>query len=126
MGALTPLSRKFETSFAPGVGYERRFLKWLGLEAWADFAVGGHERAMIFLAGPIFHPVLGLKIITGVGFELGAEKEHPGARVDYVFAVGAGYDFQAGLVTLTPEFYFDFIGRSTTNIAYGLSAGYSF
>lgn len=126
VGGITPLTRRHETSFALGVGYERRFLRWLGLEAWANGVIGEHERGMIFLVGPIFHPVAGLKIITGVGFEVGGEAEHAGARVDSVLALGAGYDFQTGPIVLTPEFYFDFIGRSTTNLTYGVGIGYGF
>ncbi len=126
VGGITPLTRRHETSFALGVGYERRFLKWLGLEAWTNGVIGDHERGMIFLVGPIFHPVAGLRIITGVGFEVGGEAEHAGARVDPVLAAGVGYDLQAGPILLAPEFYCDFIGRSTTNLTYGLAIGYGF
>jgi len=126
VGGITSLTRGHETSFALGVGYERRFLRWLGLEAWTDGAIGDHERGMIFLLGPVFHPVAGLRIITGVGFEVGGHAEHAGAEVYPVLALGAGYDFQTGPIILTPELYFDFIGRSTTNLTYGLAIGYGF
>ena len=126
IGGLTPLPRKHETSFALGVGYERRFLRWLGLEAWADFAIGAHERAAIILAGPVFHPVAGFKIVAGVGVEVGGENDGEGVEAEGVFAIGAGYDFEAGPVAITPEFYFDFVGREQSNITYGVVVGYPF
>lgn len=126
LGGVTPLSMKHETSFAMGVAYERRFLKWIGLEVGADVNIGKIERSALFAVGSAFHPVAGLKLVAGVGFEVVGGTEHAGDHVDAVITLGAGYDLEVGPISLSPEFYFDFIGQSKTNITYGLAIGYGF
>ena len=126
LGGVTPLSMKHETSFSIGVAYKRRFLKWIGLEVGGDLNIGKIERAALFAVGPVFHPVAGLKLAAGVGFEVVGGTKRAGDRVDAIITLGAGYDLEVGPISLTPEFYFDFIGKSKTNITYGLTVGYGF
>ncbi|GEM_PF-2480999 len=127
VGGMAPVSKSNETSLALGVAYERRITEMFGLEALADFTIGSHERTALFAAGVTFRPFsgAGLKLMTGPGFEI-EDRDNHAAEVNFVYGVGAAWEFHTGPVTLAPAVYADFLGESKTNITFGVGIGTGF
>ena len=127
VGGMTPFGNPNDTSFALGLSYERRLNQKFGLEALVDLAIGSHGRAALFMAGVTYRPFreYGLKLMTGPGFEL---EEHGGHAVqaNFVYVVGAAWEFHLGSVSIAPTVHADFLGESNTNITYGISIGTGF
>ena len=133
VGATTPTKAKAETSFTLGADYERRFTDLIGVLAIADFALGDHKRTALFAANVAFHPVSGLRLAIGPGFELvekdtitssGAEGTKLGAY--FVIRGSVLYEFHVGEWSVGPVLAVDAIGETKTNIVYGLSIGRGF
>ena len=127
VGGMSPVGESNETFFALGLSYERRLNKPFGIEVLADFTVESHGRAALFLAGVTYRPFreYGLKLMTGPGFEL-AEHDGHAIKVNFVYGVGAAWEFHLGKVSIAPIVRADFLGESNTNITFGMSIGTGF
>ena len=127
IGGMAPLNNSTETSLALGLSYERRLTEYFGLEVLADFTIGAHERTALFASGLTYRPFteLGLKLMTGPGFELEQHDGHA-TKVNFVYGVGAAWEFHIGKVSVAPTVYFDFLGESKTNLTFGLGIGTGF
>ena len=127
VGGMAPLNNGHETSLALGLSYERRLTEMFGLEVLADFTIGSHERTALFATGLTYRPFteLGLKLMTGPGFELEQHEGHA-TKVNFVYGVGAAWEFHLGEVSVAPTVYFDFLGESKTNLTFGIGIGTGF
>ncbi len=127
IGGMAPVSNSKETSFALGLSYERRLNETFGLEVLADFTIGSHERTALFATGVTYRPFndLGLKLMTGPGFEIEDEDGHS-TQVNFIYGVGAAWEFHFGDVSVAPTVYADFLGATKTNITFGISIGTGF
>lgn len=98
-----------------------------GVEVLADFTVGSHERTALFAAGLTLRPFseAGLKLMTGPGMEIEHHDGHQ-EKVDFVYGVGAAWEFDLGAVSVAPTVYADFLGKSRTNITFGIGIGRGF
>jgi hypothetical protein len=130
-----------ETHFTLGVEYERRLGERLGLAVVVEHV--SEVDAWVFLAPFTFRPAprLGLKLYAGPGFESKQpEIEHPpgaeeapasegGRETFFVFRLGAGWVFELGRVSLTPQLEFDFTREQDewrTAIVFGVAVGFGF
>lgn len=127
VGGMSPIHESKETSLALGINYERRITQAFGVEALADFTIGSHERTALFAAGVTYRPFsdTGLKLMTGPGFELEDHDGH-GENVNFIYGVGAAWEFHLGQVSLAPTVYADFLGETKTNITFGIGLGTGF
>lgn len=107
-----------ETDGTIGLDYEYRFSRAWGLVTAFEW-VGGDARNWMVGIGPAFHPVAGLKLFGGPGFE------HNDAENEFIFRVGLGYEFDVGRWSLTPAFNLDFVDGEQTYV-YGLYVGKGF
>ena len=97
-------------------------------EPGADFTFGDHKRTALAQVAGVYH-VGGLKLQTGPGFEVVETEKSSGAtsnKAYFVWAVGAGYDFHVGPLSLTPTAVLDFVGETKTNLTYLLAVGMGF
>ena len=127
VGGMSPVGNSKVTSLALGLNYERRLNETFGLEVLADFTVGSHERAALFMTGVTYRPFreYGLRLMTGPGFEIAEHDGHP-LKVSFVYGVGAAWEFHLGKVSIVPAMHADFMGDSKTNITFGISIGTGF
>jgi hypothetical protein len=107
-----------ETESTIGLDYQYRFSRAWGL-AFAFEYVGGDARNWMAGLAPALHPVAGLEIYAGPGFE-----RNDGEN-EFVFRVGMGYEFELGRWGLTPAFNVDFVDGEQTYV-YGFYVGKGF
>lgn len=126
LGGMSQLEEPHETSLALGLDYERRLTEEVGVEGLSDFTFGEHSRDLLFAATLTLRPLGGLKLMAGPGFEVGEEKATGHTHADFVLLVGAAYEIPVGPLTLAPTVHWDFVGRTRTNVMYGLGVGVGF
>jgi len=107
-----------ETEATIGLEYQHRFSRAWGLALAFEYVGGGARNWMAGL-GPVLHPVAGLELYAGPGFE------HNEGENEFVFRVGLGYDFEVGRWSLTPAFNLDFVDGEHTYV-YGAYVGRGF
>ena len=63
--------------------------------------------------------------MTGPGFEI---EEHDGhaTKINFVYGVGAAWEFHLGKVSIAPIVRADFLGEANANITFGISIGAGF
>lgn len=127
IGGMAPVNNSNETSLALGLSYERRLNETFGLEVLMDFTIGSHERTALFATGLTYRPFsgYGLKLMTGPGFEIEQHDGHA-SKVNFIYGVGAAWEFHLGQVSIAPTVYADFLGESKTNITFGIGIGTGF
>ena len=111
-----------------GLDYERRF-GVLGILGRADFLVGDHERAVLLNVDLAYHPGGNWRLAFGPGFETVEEDEPSGQtakKLHFVLALGVDYSIEIGDWSVSPTAWFDFIGKTKTNVAYGITVGRGF
>jgi hypothetical protein len=109
-----------ESGMTVGVEYEYRFHRNWGVEGVLEGVfLHEHHRDLAFAAPLTWHPVGGLKLTAGPGFE------DDGKHVLFMFRVSAGYAFELEGITIGPEVAMDFADGSKT-IVYGFSIGCGF
>jgi hypothetical protein len=126
---------KFEkegTHFTLGLDYIRKFPP-SGRWAISIFGEAIFEEHTEWLIGiPLFYRLYdNLWVRTGPGIEILQEEEHDHGetkteiKVEFLWRVGIGYDFEFGKYSIAPSIDVDF-GRSTTAVVWGLNFGYGF
>jgi hypothetical protein len=117
-GGETGSETKRETDGSIGLDYEYRLNRAWGLVVGFEW-VGGDTRQWMAGLGAMLHPVAGLKLLAGPGVE-----RHEGEE-EFLFRLGAMYDFEVGSWSLTPAFNVDFVDGEQTYV-YGLYVGKGF
>ena len=86
-----------------GFDYERRFTKLFGFGGMIDWVVEGNRE---WLIGPIafLHPFGGAKLYAAPCFEHVRESDSS----EFVFRVGASWDFEVGKFSIGPNLMYDF------------------
>lgn len=107
-----------ETEGTVGIDYQYRFSRAWGLAIAFEYVGGGARNWMAGL-GPALHPVAGLELYAGPGFE------HNDGENEFVFRVGLAYEFEVGRWSLTPAFNLDFVDGEQTYV-YGIYVGKGF
>lgn len=104
---------------AYAIEYEYRLHELVGVGAVFDATSGIKDDPLVLAVTAIVHPVGGLKLIAGPGFEF-KRKE------DFLVRVGVGWDFHLGEhLTLGPVVTADFVSWDT-NYNYGVALGWGF
>ena len=94
---------KEDPGFTLGFDYERRFNKLFGFGGMIDWVVQGNRE---WLIGPIafLHPFGGAKLYAAPCFEHVTESDSN----EFVFRVGASWDFEVGKFSVGPNLIYDF------------------
>ncbi len=101
------------------IEYEYRLHEYVGVGAVFDATSGIKDDPLVLAVAATVHPVGGLKLIAGAGYEF-KRKEDPLVRA------GIAYDFHLGEhLTLGPCVTADFVSGDT-NINYTLALGWGF
>ena len=103
-----------------GFDYEYRLasVPFLGFGGLIDHAFGEVD-ATLYLAAASFHPVGGLVLATGAGFE------HEDGENKFAIRLTVGYEFSFGKFWIEPEFNADFIDGDEIQVA-GANLGWAF
>lgn len=94
---------KEDPDFTLGVDYERRLSRLWGVGGMIDWVVEGRRE---WLIGPIgfVHPYKGLKFFAAPCYQHIRE----GAKDEFVFRLGAAWDFEVGKYSIAPNVIYDF------------------
>ncbi len=94
---------KDDPGFTIGFDYERRFTQLFGFGGMIDWVVEGNRE---WLIGPIafLHPVGGAKLYAAPCFERVTDT----STNEFVFRVGASWDFEVGKYSVGPHLIYDF------------------
>jgi len=94
---------KGDPDFTLGVDYERRLSQLWGVGGMIDWVVEGRRE---WLIGPIgfVHPYKGLKFFAAPCYQHIRE----GAKDEFVFRLGAAWDFEVGKYSIAPNVIYDF------------------
>ena len=97
---------KGDPDFTLGVDYEHRLSSLFGVGGMFDWVVEGRRE---FLLGPIgfLHPYKGLKLFAAPCYQ----RIREGEEGNFVFRVGAAWDFEIGKYSLAPNVIYDFAGE---------------
>ena len=108
-----------ENNFTIGLSYGYRVNRLLGVGASIE-RVGGEEvRDWIIIIPFYLHPYKGWRFVLAPGIEGQIEDN------EFLFRVGAAYEFEIGRWLIAPEFNLDFVdGREVP--VFGFSFGYAF
>lgn len=111
---------KGDRDFTLGVDYERRLSSLFGIGGMFDWVVEGRRE---WLLGPIgfLHPYKGLKFFAAPCYQHIREGEED----EFVFRIGAGWDFEIGKYALTPELIYDFASEQNFFV-FGVAIGRGF
>jgi len=106
-----------EHRFTTGFEYARRVHQYVGVGGVVEYLDGG---TWIYIFPVFIHPVGGLKLLAGPGFE----REH--GENKFLFRVGVGYGIEfAERFSVQPAVEVDFVGREEV-LVYGVTLGVSF
>ena len=108
-----------ENGFTIGVGYEYRISPLVGVGGLIE-SVTGEDREWILLVPVLFHPYKGWRFLLGPGFEGNRTKDN-----EFVFRVGAAYEFEIGRWAIAPQFNLDFVDNRKVPV-FGVSFVYAF
>lgn len=117
-GGETSGETKTQTDGSIGLDYEYRLNRAWGLVVGFEW-VGGDTRQWMAGLGAMLHPVTGLKLLAGPGVE-----RHEGEE-EFLFRLGAMYDFGLGSWSLTPAINVDFLDGEQAYV-YGIYFGKGF
>jgi hypothetical protein len=101
-----------------GLDYQYRLSSRLSIGGLVDHA-GGDLDSNAVAAALFIHPVGGLEIVLGVGYE---NEDH---ERDFLVRAGVGYAFHVGKISLTPIFNVDFVDQEEIKV-YGVNIGWGF
>ena len=101
--ASTSSGEKGEPAFTLGFDYERRLTQLFGIGGMVDWVVEGNREILI---GPIafLHPFGKAKLFAAPCYERARESESN----EFVFRVGASWDFEVGKFSVGPDLIYDF------------------
>ena len=138
-GATTNLAAD-HTDTTVGIDYEYRLPLWhdrIGIAAFAEFTFAAHDE-WILGGGATLYPAYGLKLFAGAGvlFAEAQPRDQPGADAHVSAAgasgdldprhpllrIGAGWEFHAGRVSLTPMLFYDRV-KGHGSLVYGVAVG---
>ena len=118
LGAGTELADS-TTGFGVGLGYEFRFIRWLGVGLMGEYMTGADRNGVLLF--PVFgHPWRELRLEVAPGVEFADAEEN--------FAIRFGASYEIGLwrgLSISPEFNVDLVDGEQTLI-YGASLGWGF
>jgi hypothetical protein len=109
-----------ENDFTIGIGYEYRINQMFGIGVLFE-GIRSESREWIIFVPLILHPYKGWRFVLAPGLEL----EEQTRDKEYLTRVGAGYEFEIGRWSITPEFNLDFADRGAVPV-FGVSFGYAF
>ena len=112
-----------ENGITVGLGYEYRLNQLFGIGGIVEYAGVDFKESLVM--APLFlHPYKGWLFVVAPGVAI--PKKHSGDDVEFLFRVGAAYEFEIGEKwVLTPEFNVDFVDNREA-LVFGLSFGYKF
>jgi len=112
-----------ENGITVGLGYEYRLNQLLGIGGIVEYA-GVDFKELLVIAPLYLHPYKGWLFVVAPGVAI--PKKHSGDDVEFLFRVGAAYEFEIGEKwALTPELNVDFVDNREA-LVFGLSFGYKF
>jgi hypothetical protein len=129
-----------ETSFTIGASYRYALTERFAIGPMVDFAFFDSENTTLLIAAAYWKPVSNLLVVAGPGVEWidhkGSSHDEPsshsagegladGTESKLAFRVGAGYEFHAGRLAITPAIGADFVGGDTTMV-YAVVLGFGF
>jgi len=111
---------KQDRDFTLGIDYERRLSPLLGFGGMADWVVEGNRE---YLVGPIgfLHPYREAKLFAAPCYQ----RVREGGEDNFVFRVGASWDFAIGKYTIGPEIIYDF-AEGQDFLVFGVGIGMGF
>jgi hypothetical protein len=120
LGAGTKLADTGNTTdFGVGIGYEFRFVRWIGVGVTGEYMTGVFRDGVLLF--PVYaHPWRGLRFEIAPGVEFSDDPE------EFAIRFGAAYEIELfrGL-SISPEFNVDLVDGETT-LVYGASLGWGF
>ena len=112
-----------EDGFTVGLGYEYRLNQLLGIGGIVEYA-GVDFKELLVIAPLYLHPYKGWLFVVAPGVAI--PKKHSVDHVEFLFRVGAAYEFEIGEKwALIPEFNVDFV-NNREQLVFGLAFGYKF
>lgn len=129
VGGVVPLEESSLTSFSVGADYELRFTPRWGAAALVIVTVGDHPRVGQIALGGTYRPTPKLRLSAWPGIEFVDIPKSDGSTERKAFGlvnVGASYGFKNRGVTIAPMLYFDFFGKTDTNLTFGIAIGSGF
>ena len=118
-----------ETGFTIGASYRRTVAPKVAVGPMIDFAFYDHETTTLLVAAAFWKPAGNLILLAGPGVEFvhvdDAVGHEGGTEREFAFRLGAGYEFHAGGLTITPGIGTDFVDGHTT-VVYAVAFGFGF
>ena len=121
-GFLGGTYAEHKTAFTIGADYEFRISKWVGVGALIDYA-GGHLKERIVAATVVVHPTNHMSVVIGAGQD--HRTEHGHTENTFVVRVGATYFFEAGRLSIGPQYFLDTTAGETLHV-FGITIGTGF
>ena len=107
-----------EDAFTIGLDYEYRLSSLVGVGVLGEYATEDLNTWVV--GGPFaLHPGAGWRLVAMPGIEIADDE------TEFLFRVGAGYEFEIERFTLMPEVNADFVDGET-NLFFGASLGLKF
>lgn len=113
-----------ETAFTVGGDYEHRVNGFLGIGGVVERAFGEID-ATTLLAVADLHLWRGLAVQTGPGVELVDSRGEERAEEEFVYRIGALYEFEFGHATFSPQVHYD-VTTGEDAVVFGGALGYYF
>lgn len=106
-------------AFTVGVDYEYRLNDLFGVGTLIDHA-GGSINSTVVGAGLFIHPWQDLRVLTALG------NEHQSGHNEFLFRLGALYDFHIKEWSITPALYMNWLESGHQNWVSGIELGRGF
>jgi hypothetical protein len=116
--------------FTVGLDFEHRIHPLLGVGAVVEYAKDDID-AVALIGALDFHIWKGFAIQTGPGVEfVGEEEEEDGKttstnRREFIYRVGALYEFEFGKLLVTPQVHYDY-STGNDSVVYAMALGFKF
>jgi len=123
-------SDRDENAFTVGLDFEHRIHPLLGVGAVIEYATDDLD-AVTLIGALDFHIWKGFAIQTGPGVEFaGEEEEEDGVttstnRRNFIYRVGAIYEFEFGKLLVTPQVHYDYSSGHDA-VVYAMGLGFKF
>jgi hypothetical protein len=123
-------SDRDENAFTVGLDFEHRIHRLLGIGAVIEYATDDLD-AVTLIGALDFHIWKGFAIQTGPGVEFaGEEEEEDGVttttnRRNFIYRVGALYEFEFGRLLVTPQVHYDYSSGHDA-VVYAMGLGFKF
>lgn len=119
-----------ENAFTVGLDFEHQIHRFLGIGAVLEYSTDDID-ALSLIGVLDFHVWKGLSIQTGPGVEfVGEEEEEEGKttsvnRREFLYRIGAVYEFEIGKFLLIPQVHYDY-SSGKDSVVYATAIGFKF